>query len=113
MQGQLGDTIPVYLLDTDLPENAPEDRSLTDYLYGGDEPMRLRQEAVLGLGGVAMLKALGAWGEKKLSGKVSMGAVRSTFVFDKAGKLVLLYPKVKAKGHAAKVLEDIRMLRFV
>ncbi len=59
LHGQLGDTIPVYLLDTDLPENAPEDRSLTDYLYGGDEPLRLRQEAVLGLGGVAMLKALG------------------------------------------------------
>jgi peroxiredoxin Q/BCP len=55
-----------------------------------------------------MLQALGAWGEKKLYGKVSMGAVRSTFVFDAAGKLLRLYPKVKAQGHAAKVLEDIR-----
>ncbi len=55
-----------------------------------------------------MLQALGAWGEKKLYGKVSMGAVRSTFVFDATGKAVRLYPKVKAKGHAARVLEDIQ-----
>jgi len=55
-----------------------------------------------------MLQALGAWGEKKLYGKVSMGAVRSTFVLDAGGKLVRVYPKVKAKGHAAKVLEDIQ-----
>jgi peroxiredoxin Q/BCP len=55
-----------------------------------------------------MLQALGAWGEKKLYGKVSMGAVRSTFVFNAEGKLVRLYPKVKAKGHAAGVLKDIR-----
>jgi len=58
-----------------------------------------------------MLQALGAWGEKKLYGKVSMGAVRSTFVFDAAGKVVRLYPKVKAKGHAARVLEDIQKQR--
>lgn len=56
----------------------------------------------------SMLQALGAWGEKKLYGKVSMGAVRSTFVFDAKGKLVQVYPKVKAQGHAAEVLEDIR-----
>ena len=55
-----------------------------------------------------MLQALGAWAEKKLYGKVSMGPVRSTFVFDAAGNLLRLYPKVKPQGHAAKVLEDIR-----
>ena len=54
-----------------------------------------------------MLQALGAWGEKKLYGKVSMGAVRSTFVFNAEGKLDRLYLKVKAKGHAAGVLADI------
>src|SRR5262249_14741263 len=54
-----GDEVPVYLLDTDLPENAPEDRALSDHLYGGDGRHRLGQEAVLGLGGVAMLRALG------------------------------------------------------
>ena len=50
---------PVVLLDTALPENHPEDRALTDELYGGDERMRLKQEAVLGIGGVRMLQALG------------------------------------------------------
>ncbi|MFC5499356.1 alpha-glucan family phosphorylase [Caenimonas terrae] len=51
--------VPVLLLDTDLPENAPEDRRLTDFLYGGDERYRLRQEMVLGIAGVRMLAALG------------------------------------------------------
>ena len=57
--GVAGYTVPVYLLDTDLPENTPFDRTLTDTLYGGDERYRLCQEAVLGMGGVAMLHALG------------------------------------------------------
>jgi len=51
-------SIPVYFLDTTLPENDPFDRTLTDYLYGGDEHYRLCQETLLGLGGVAMLRAL-------------------------------------------------------
>jgi starch phosphorylase len=51
--------VPVYLLDTDLPENAPADRELTHFLYGGDSRYRLRQEVVLGMGGVRMLRALG------------------------------------------------------
>ena len=51
--------MPVYLLDTDLPENDPADRSLTDYLYGGDPSYRLHQEAILGMGGVEMLNSLG------------------------------------------------------
>jgi starch phosphorylase len=51
--------IPVYLLDTALPENSPEDRALTDHLYGGDRRYRLCQEAILGIGGVAMLEKLG------------------------------------------------------
>lgn len=50
--------VPVILLDTDLPSNAPEDRRLTDHLYGGDAGYRLRQEIVLGIGGVRMLRAL-------------------------------------------------------
>jgi starch phosphorylase len=59
LTGISGATVPVYLLDTDLPENDPADRSLTDYLYGGDPPYRLRQEAILGMGGVKMLNSLG------------------------------------------------------
>jgi starch phosphorylase len=56
--GNAADAVPVLLLDTDLPENHPDDRLLTGRLYGGDHAYRLRQEMVLGLGGVAMLAAL-------------------------------------------------------
>jgi glycogen phosphorylase len=59
IQGASEQAIPVYFLDTDLYENAPADRALTGYLYGGDSRYRLRQEAVLGLGGIAMLRTLG------------------------------------------------------
>ena len=59
VQGVTGSQVPVYLLDTDLPGNQPEDRTLTDMLYGGDSAYRLRQEVILGLGGVRMLRALG------------------------------------------------------
>lgn len=48
----------VYLLDTDLPENHEEDRRISDSLYGGDDSYRLRQEIVLGIGGVRVLQAL-------------------------------------------------------
>ncbi|HEX6307103.1 MAG TPA: alpha-glucan family phosphorylase [Longimicrobiales bacterium] len=57
--GYGGGTIPVYLLDTDLPENSAFDRTLTNQLYGGDSRYRLLQEVVLGIGGVRMLRALG------------------------------------------------------
>ncbi|MEO8445204.1 MAG: alpha-glucan family phosphorylase [Gammaproteobacteria bacterium] len=50
---------PVLLLDTDLEDNRPEDREITSHLYGGDNRYRLKQEIVLGLGGVRMLDALG------------------------------------------------------
>jgi glycogen phosphorylase len=51
--------VPVYLLDSDLPDNSEWERSLTNTLYGGDDRYRLAQEMVLGLGGVRMLRALG------------------------------------------------------
>ncbi|MBL0419709.1 alpha-glucan family phosphorylase [Ramlibacter sp. AW1] len=51
--------VPVLLLDTDLPENHPQDRSLTGALYGGDNPYRLAQEIVLGIGGARLLAAMG------------------------------------------------------
>ncbi len=51
--------IPVYLLDSALPENDPRDQKLTDELYGGDTRYRLSQEVILGTGGVALLRALG------------------------------------------------------
>jgi starch phosphorylase len=59
VQGAGGEDVPLYMLDADMAENEPEDRALTGQLYGGDQRYRLRQEALLGLGGVAMLRALG------------------------------------------------------
>ncbi|MDD5055564.1 MAG: alpha-glucan family phosphorylase [Candidatus Peribacteraceae bacterium] len=54
-----GHEVPVIFLDTNVPENRSEDRAITSYLYGGDGVMRIKQEAVLGIAGVRMLRALG------------------------------------------------------
>lgn len=51
--------VNLYLLDTDVAENTPEDRLITAELYGGDLDMRMRQEMLLGIGGVKALNALG------------------------------------------------------
>lgn len=51
--------VPLYLLDTDIPENRDEDRQLTSRLYGGDQRTRIRQEIILGIGGVRALSAMG------------------------------------------------------
>ncbi len=54
-----GGEVPVLFLDTDIPGNLPEDRKITDHLYGGDKDYRLKQEIVLGIGGARLLKNLG------------------------------------------------------
>jgi starch phosphorylase len=59
VKGLGGYTVPVCLLDSNLPENDQQDRNLTDNLYGGDQRYRLAQEVILGIGGVRMLRALG------------------------------------------------------
>jgi len=51
--------VAVLLLDTGIPDNDPEDREITRNLYGGDAEMRLRQEIILGIGGVRALRAAG------------------------------------------------------
>jgi glycogen phosphorylase len=51
--------VPLYLMDTDVAPNAPNDRELSARLYGGDREMRISQETVLGIGGVRALRALG------------------------------------------------------
>ena len=52
--------VSLYLLDTNIPDNPlPQDRDITDQLYGGDIDTRIRQEIVLGIGGMRALKALG------------------------------------------------------
>jgi starch phosphorylase len=53
-----GGTIPVLFLTTDVEGNTQEDREITDFLYGGDEKYRLKQEIVLGIGGFRILEAL-------------------------------------------------------
>jgi len=59
VRGAGGAVVPVYFLDANLPDNGDADRALTDVLYGGDARYRLCQEAILGVGGVRMLRALG------------------------------------------------------
>src|SRR5246127_5228456 len=56
--GITGEIVPVYLLDTDVPENSDYDRALTDSLYGGDQRYRICQEVLLGIGGIALLRQL-------------------------------------------------------
>ncbi|MCE5182259.1 MAG: alpha-glucan family phosphorylase [Betaproteobacteria bacterium] len=51
--------ITLYLLDTDIEENSPDDRDIAHQLYGGDSNIRIKQEIILGVGGVRALKALG------------------------------------------------------
>lgn len=59
LEGSMGGRQPVLLLDTDLNENSSEDREITHHLYGGDITYRLKQEIVLGIGGVRLLQAAG------------------------------------------------------
>jgi starch phosphorylase len=54
-----GGNVPVFFLDTDVPENRADDRGITSSLYGGDKAYRLKQEIVLGIGGARMLRRLG------------------------------------------------------
>jgi starch phosphorylase len=56
-KAQIG-RVPLYLLDTNLPENSPADREITARLYGGGSEMRIKQEIILGIGGVRALEAM-------------------------------------------------------
>lgn len=51
--------VNMYLMDTDVPGNTPDDRKLTKHLYGGDREYRIRQELLLGVGGLVMLEKVG------------------------------------------------------
>ncbi|GAB6183051.1 alpha-glucan family phosphorylase [Thermodesulfovibrio hydrogeniphilus] len=59
IESTTGGKVPVIFLDTDIPENPQEYRPLTHWLYGGDLEYRLKQEIILGIGGVRMLEAIG------------------------------------------------------
>jgi len=53
-----GGMVPIIFIDTDVEGNAPEDRKITDQLYGGDKYYRLKQEIILGIGGVKLLRKM-------------------------------------------------------
>jgi len=53
-----------------------------------------------------VMEALGAWGEKKLYGKVSVGTIRKTFIFDEEGICTKVFNKVDTKNHAQQILQD-------
>ena len=57
-QADLG-RVSLFLLDTNVPGNSPEDQDITDELYGGDLEMRIKQEIILGIGGIRTLDAIG------------------------------------------------------
>ena len=59
----------------------------------------------------AVAKKYGAWGEKVLYGKKTVGMIRSTFVIDGEGVVRKVFPRVKVDGHAEKVLEAVSMLQ--
>jgi len=102
VRGVTGHVVPVYFLDTRLPENAPEDQALTDHLYGGDAAYRLKQEVVLGIGGVRILRALG-------DGEVSryhMNEGHPALLV-----LELLHEQAAESGRSAPVMADVHAVR--
>ncbi|GAB5548402.1 MAG: thioredoxin-dependent thiol peroxidase [Sandaracinaceae bacterium] len=58
-----------------------------------------------------VIEKYGAWGEKNMYGRKSMGIIRSTVIIDPAGKVRKIFPKVRVKGHVEKVLEALGALQ--
>ena len=58
----------------------------------------------------SLMKKFGAYGVKKMYGRISEGVIRSTFIISPEGKIVKEFRNVKAKGHAAKVLEELKTI---
>jgi starch phosphorylase len=94
--------VPVYLLDADLPDNTPDDRTLTHVLYGGDERYRLCQELILGVGGVRMLRALGYDRLDRFHMNEGHSSLLVTELLDEA---------VKARGGTAITPDDVAAVR--
>jgi starch phosphorylase len=94
--------VPVYFLDTDLPENTEGDRALTHSLYGGDQRYRLCQEVVLGRGGVRMLRALGYQNIERFHMNEGHAALLT---------LELLDEEIARAGRASLSREDIEAVR--
>ena len=94
--------VPVYFLDSDLPENDQWDKSLTYHLYGGDQRYRLAQEIVLGIGGVRMLRVL----EHREIVRFHMNEGHSSLL-----GLELLDEEVRRAGRTAPNREDVESVR--
>lgn len=102
VRGLAREPVPVYLLDSDLPENTAEDRTLTDRLYGGDARYRLSQEVLLGLGGVRMLRALGGQGIERFHMNEGHAALLA---------LELMRESAAAAGRPTESAEDLAAIR--
>ena len=100
--GATGYQVPVYFLDVDLPENAPWERTLTGTLYGGDETYRLCQEAILGIGGVRLLRALGHRGISRFHMNEGHSALLS---------LALLEEEMESRNLAEVTAQDVENVR--
>jgi starch phosphorylase len=100
--GVTGYRLPVYLLDTDVPENGGWERTFTNSLYGGDERYRLFQEIVLGMGGVRILRAQGM--RKNILFHMNEG--HSALL-----TLALLEERLGRRNLAAATPEDIEAIR--
>jgi glycogen phosphorylase len=102
IHGLSGFIVPVYLLDTDLPENTEWDRTLTDTLYGGDQHYRICQEVLLGMGGVQLLRAVGL---KNLN-SYHMNEGHAAFL-----TLALLEETLKQRKYTVPVEADVEVVR--
>ncbi|MCA1793326.1 MAG: alpha-glucan family phosphorylase [Desulfobacteraceae bacterium] len=102
VKGVDGYAVPIFFLDTDLPENSEWDRGLTQTLYGGDDHYRISQEVILGIGGVRMLRALGY---KHIS-PFHLNEGHAAFL-----TLELMDEAAKRAGREAVVQEDVESVR--
>ncbi|WP_457741413.1 maltodextrin phosphorylase [Thermococcus sp.] len=123
--------VRIYLLDTDVPENNPDDRTICDYLYNAEIDKRIKQEILLGIGGMRLLRALGiepgvvhlneghpafanlqriAWlMEEGLSFTEALSVVRGTTIFTTHTPVPAghdRFPIEEVKKRLAKFLED-------
>ncbi len=100
----LGHPVPILMLDTDLEENHPDDRQITDRLYGGDDAYRLKQEIILGIGGLRLLSALGFAG-------VSTYHMNEGHAALLALDLLRRYPRPADQVHEGEVKFDVGRVR--
>jgi len=55
---------------------------------------------------VKVMEAYGAWGEKNMYGKITVGVIRKTFLIDEEGKIIKIYPRVRVNGHSDAILKE-------